>query len=335
MKKEQLPGNGRSESRAENHKGALFVPEIYITGRCNQNCLFCSVSANKPGGRKEPALSEIKNRLDQFKKLSHKIRITGGEAAVRKDFLEIIKYAKSIGFETIAVESNGQKFSNLSFAEKTVQAGADDFFISFHGHNAKLYDSMTCSPGSFTRAKQGIINLGNLGQRVSINIVITARNYKYLPEVVRLLRDKLGQSSVTLSFPIMSGELMRHRNLVPKMTDAVPYIKKALQANSGKTKISVQHLPFCVLGEANKYNIWVKVQKKTVIDNPNFVITIEPKNAHDRKDKGCAGCRYDNICYGIREGYADFYGFGELKPVKGKKIDDFRIFFAERDSLLK
>lgn len=55
----------------------------------------------------------------------------------------------------------------------------------------------------------------------------------------------------------------------------------------------------------------------------------EPKDKHDRKDESCKKCRYDNICFGLRENYAKLFGFGELKPVKSKKIKDLKAYFKQ------
>jgi MoaA/NifB/PqqE/SkfB family radical SAM enzyme len=311
----------------EKIRNLSFIPEICITNKCNQNCLFCSADANSPNCYiKEDKLENIKNTLRDLRRVSDRIKITGGEPTVRKDFLEIIKHAKKLGFKKIIIESNGQNFSVFSFAQKTVEAGANYFFISFHGPNAKLQDSLTQSVSSFLRTKQGIINLKKLNQEVNINVVINAKNYKSLPKMIVLL-NKLKVNSITLSFIIVSGKAEQNKKIIPKMTEVLPYLKKAVSA--AVVRIRITHFPFCLLGELNKYNTWIKIQGKTIIDNPNFIITIEPKDMHDRKSESCKKCRYDKICFGLREGYVALYGFDELKPVAGPKIKDFETYYAQ------
>lgn len=304
-------------------KNLSFIPEIYITNKCNQNCLFCSANVNTPTCYiKEDKLENIKDTLRELRRVSDEIKITGGEATIRKDFLEIIKYAKTLGFNRISIESNGQSFSIFTFAQKTVEAGANFFFISLHGHSAKLQDSLTRSPGSFLKTKKGIINLKKLNQKVGINVVINTKNYRSLQKIIVLL-NKLKVNSVTLSFIIVSGRAEQNKKIIPKMTEVLPYLKKAVSA--AVVRINIAHFPFCLLGKLNKYNTWIKTQSKTIIDNPNFIITIEPKDKHDRKGKSCKKCRYDKICFGLREGYVALYGFDELKPVAGRQIKDFKI----------
>lgn len=304
-----------------------FIPEIYITNRCNQNCFFCSADANSPTCYiKEDKLENIKDTLRELRRISDRIKITGGEPTIRKDFLEIVKYAKTLGFKKIIIESNGQNFSIFPFTQKTVEAGANDFFISLHGHNAKLQDSLTQSPGSFLKTTKGIINLKKLNQKVGINVVINTKNYRSLSKIIVLL-NKLKVDSITLSFIIVSGRAEQNKKIIPKMTEVLPYLKKAVSA--ALVEIRITHFPFCLLGKLNKYNTWIKTQGKTIIDNPNFIITIEPKDKHDRKGEGCKKCRYDKICFGLREGYVALYGLDELKPVAGRKIKDFKTYYVQ------
>lgn len=304
-------------------KNLSFIPEIYITNKCNQDCLFCSANINTPACYiKEDKLQNIKDALRELRRVSDKIRITGGEPTIRKDFLEIIKHAKTLGFNGITIESNGQNFSIFSFAQKTVEAGANNFFISLHGHNAKLQDLLTRSPGSFLKTKRGIINLKKLNQKVDINVVINAKNYRSLRKIIVLL-NKLKVNTVSLSFIIVSGRAEQDKKIIPRMTEVLPYLKKAVSA--AVVKMSIIHFPFCLLGELNKYNTWIRTQGKTVIDNPNFIITIEPKDKHDRKGESCKKCQYDKICFGLKEGYVALYGLDELKPVAGRQIKDFKI----------
>ncbi|KKS26088.1 MAG: hypothetical protein UU87_C0003G0008 [Parcubacteria group bacterium GW2011_GWA2_42_11] len=319
-------------SSVEKTKGMFFIPEIYLTNRCNQNCLFCSVQANSPNNNlKESAWEEIKNDVADIKKFSSQIKFSGGEATIRQDFFDIINLAKTLGFEKITVESNGQSFSDWSFASQAIAAGANDFFISFHGHTAALQDKITGIRGSFSRTKQGLENLIKLGRPPMINVVINRLNYRYLPQIVSLLA-RLGINMVTLSFIMMEGNAASQPALVPEIKKVVSYLRLAIK-QSPSVRIGLQHFPFCLLGDLNRYNFWFKVQHKKIIDNPNFRIIIEPKNERDSKDKKCLACRYEKICPGLRKSYADHYGFKEIHPLPGrqfKNIKDYLEYYFKK-----
>lgn len=79
---------------------------FYITNVCNLHCPHCYMKA---GERLEEELSidEIKKVLNEFKQYGgEKVTFTGGEVSTRKDFIEIVQYAASVGLQ-IKILSNG------------------------------------------------------------------------------------------------------------------------------------------------------------------------------------------------------------------------------------
>lgn len=79
---------------------------FYITNVCNLRCPHCYMRA---GERFEEELctDEIKNVLSEFKQCGgEKVTFTGGEVATRKDFVEIVQYAASVGLQS-KILSNG------------------------------------------------------------------------------------------------------------------------------------------------------------------------------------------------------------------------------------
>ena len=83
-----------------------------ITDVCNFKCGYClpnGYQVDKSDNRKFLHLEEIKRLAKCFSELGvRKIRITGGEPTVRKDFFEIIKVLKfETGIEKVAITTNG------------------------------------------------------------------------------------------------------------------------------------------------------------------------------------------------------------------------------------
>jgi hypothetical protein len=143
------------------------------------------------------------------------------------------------------------------------------------------------------------------------------------------LLESLKVNSISLSFIFAEGDAEKNKKIVPTMKEVVPYLRQAVKKVPGKI-IMIVHLPFCLLGDLVFYNTWVKFQKKVVLDNPNYKITIEPKDASSVKNVHCKKCRYDNICFGVRNSYTDIYGLKEIKPISGKKIKQPEDFFKAK-----
>jgi len=70
--------------------------DVKVGFSCNNNCLFCFI----PKKTIDRNTREIKNTLLQCKIDGvEKIVITGGEPTIRKDIIQILEYAKNLGFK--------------------------------------------------------------------------------------------------------------------------------------------------------------------------------------------------------------------------------------------
>ena len=83
-----------------------------ITDVCNFKCGYClpnGYQVDKSDNRKFLHLDEIKRLAKVFSKLGvSKIRLTGGEPTVRKDFFEIIKILKhEADIKKVVITTNG------------------------------------------------------------------------------------------------------------------------------------------------------------------------------------------------------------------------------------
>ncbi|MBU0579816.1 MAG: radical SAM protein, partial [Candidatus Margulisbacteria bacterium] len=82
--------------------------DIKIGYLCNNHCLFCVQGKNRElYGNKSCA--EIKKAINLARKTCQDLVFTGGEATLRNDFLELVSYAKKLGFRYICVITNGIK----------------------------------------------------------------------------------------------------------------------------------------------------------------------------------------------------------------------------------
>src|SRR3989338_7590934 len=125
------------------------MPSLPLTNRldvnlgyeCNNDCLFCYFK-NRKQTTVNLSTKEAKKRLTFIKKLGvDTIEFTGGEPTIRKDILELVRFAKhSLGFKKISVITNGSSFCDEGFAREAIKNGIDDVLISIHGHNEETND---------------------------------------------------------------------------------------------------------------------------------------------------------------------------------------------------
>ncbi|MFX1320221.1 MAG: radical SAM protein [Promethearchaeota archaeon] len=159
-----------------------------ITHRCNLNCTHCFIHQN--GGMKELSFNEVCDVIDQlYEAKNYVLGFTGGEALLRNDIFDIIKYAYKKKMH-LALATNGTLIT-LEVAEKLKDAGLGYVQVSIDGLE-DIHDKIRGS-GVFKKAIQGIKNSINAGLYVSMDVVITKFNVKQIYDLINLAK-KLGVS---------------------------------------------------------------------------------------------------------------------------------------------
>ncbi|MDD5769982.1 MAG: radical SAM protein [Candidatus Gracilibacteria bacterium] len=293
--------------------------DVKVGFACNNHCNFC-VQGDKRYKFKPRTLQEIKDILkDEFKNGSLGVVFTGGEPTVHPDLIECVKYAKKLGFVSIQIQSNGRNFADLEYVKKLINAGVSEFGPSIHGFNKETHDKQVGSPGSWEQVIKGIINLKNLNQIVIINSVITKINYKEIPELASLL-IKLGVNQFQFAFVHILGSAEKNKQeVVPKKSDAIPYIKKALDIGKKAGIICMtEAIPFCLMQGYEwaiaEYNF---MPETTVVDAEYRTESYADYRWNEGKAKReeCKKCSKYQICEGPWKEYPEIYGWDEFVAI--------------------
>lgn len=122
----------------------FYYLRLSITDNCNFKCNYCLPDgADCNSGDNPLSLSEIETLVSAFAKLgTKKIRITGGEPALRKDLVEVIQTcAQTPGIEKVALTTNGFNLRKKAQAFKT--AGLDSLNISADSLDPRMFEAIT------------------------------------------------------------------------------------------------------------------------------------------------------------------------------------------------
>ncbi|NOZ01547.1 MAG: radical SAM protein [Deltaproteobacteria bacterium] len=162
---------------------------------CNNHCEFCPqrVIRGTGGGWVELETDELKSRLNDARRQGFdQVAFSGGEPSIRKDLVELVGHARSIGFEKVSITTNGRMFAYRDLADRVVRAGLTGVSVSIHGPNAAIHDALTGTPGSFRQALRGLANLRAASVRISrgleistVTLVVPA-NIAHLRQVLEL-----------------------------------------------------------------------------------------------------------------------------------------------------
>lgn len=299
---------------------------VIIPGyRCNNNCQFC-LNVHKRNSIPQKTTLQVKKEMVEAKNSGTTyLELVGGEMSIRPDIIELIKFAKQLGFDTIMMSTNGRMYSYQNFAKKIVEAGVNSLVFSIHGHNAKLHDFLTRVPGSFEQLKKGIENvrkagLGNIGS----NTTIVKQNYKNMAEIGQVIYD-LGIRNSEFIFvdPTYGAAHDNFYKFVPKISEAAPYIHQCLDIGK-KQNIShwaIRYVPLCYF--TDYLNQVSELQEVEIFHTEHLAPDFENRDVEgSRKIVGraktgrCKGCKLYDKCEGIWKEYLTQYGDKELNPIK-------------------
>src|SRR5262245_33385697 len=121
---EKLHNHGSSSIKYG--RGAVLT--IDLTNRCNMMCDPCFMDANQIGFVHELTLDEITEILNNAISIKPRrqlsVQFSGGEPTLSPYFLDAVRYAREIGYNSVQAATNGLKFAkSLEFAEAAAHAG--------------------------------------------------------------------------------------------------------------------------------------------------------------------------------------------------------------------
>lgn len=296
-----------------------------ITGyTCNNNCKFCYDIEKRNAKIPDFSTNDIKQKLIIAKNNGcDYVDFLGGEFTIRKDATDLINFAKELGFKVIAVTTNGRLFSYPKSLKTFVNAGMNHVIFSIHGHNPELHDMQTQVPGSFEQVTKAIENAKDLGIDMGTNTTITKLNIKELPDIAEFLY-KIGSRNAEFPFldPSTGGGNICFDELMPKISEAAPYIRKALEVGK-KNKAPHWHIRYFPMCKLSGYEDFISEAtssfSKEVHFGPEFTnmdVDTSRKVVGKEKSEACSKCKFDSKCEGIWKRYAETYGIKELKTVK-------------------
>lgn len=296
--------------------------DIKVAFGCNNMCDFCAQGAKRYGADRK-SLAEIKAALARAKRTGvTAVVFTGGEPTLHPDLLKAVRAARTMGYESVQVQTNGRRFAYYDYCAELKRAGVTEMGPSLHGSTPAVHEGLTHAEGSFKEVVQGILNCKKLGMYVLTNSVITSKNYKDLPELAKLL-VYLKADQYQFAFVHLVGSAWENRKwLTPRKTDMLPYLKKALDAGiKSGVPCYTEAVPFCLMKGYEQCVAERVIPEGPVADADVYIESYGDYRRNEGKAKRaeCRRCRWFAACEGPWREYPELYGWDEFKPVKGKK----------------
>jgi uncharacterized radical SAM superfamily Fe-S cluster-containing enzyme len=117
-------------------RGAVLT--VDLTNRCNMMCDPCFMDANQVGFVHELSMEDVKEILDNAISIKPRrqmsVQYSGGEPTLSPYFLESIRYARKVGYNSVQAATNGIEFAkSKEFCREAAEAGLRFVYLQFDG----------------------------------------------------------------------------------------------------------------------------------------------------------------------------------------------------------
>ena len=153
---------------------AYYYLRLSITDQCNFRCNYCLPNGYQPEANKPSflTLSEIVRVAEAFAAMgTEKIRLTGGEPTLRKDFITIAENVANVsGIRQLALTTNGYRMAKDVDAWQ--RAGITSINVSVDSVDPKMFHQIT-GINKFDEVMRGIERAFEIGyKKVKVNSVL-------------------------------------------------------------------------------------------------------------------------------------------------------------------
>src|SRR6184192_1966627 len=133
-----------NDSKLHNHGSSTIqhgrgsVLTVDLTNRCNMMCDPCFMDANQVGFVHELTWDDIKMVLDNAITIKPRrqmsVQFSGGEPTISPYFLDAVRYARKVGYNSVQAATNGIEFAkDPEFAKASAEAGLRYAYLQFDG----------------------------------------------------------------------------------------------------------------------------------------------------------------------------------------------------------
>ncbi|MEH0687834.1 GTP 3',8-cyclase MoaA [Vibrio cholerae] len=172
----------------------FYYLRLSVTDVCNFKCTYCLPDGYQPAGRRSSSflsIEEIQRVVNAFAECgTNKVRITGGEPSLRKDFTDIIHTVSTTpGIKKVATTTNGYRMEKQ--VEQWKQAGLTHINVSVDSLDSRMFHQIT-GENKFTQVMAGIDKAFEVGySQVKVNVVLMKDlNAQELPAFLAWIKDR-------------------------------------------------------------------------------------------------------------------------------------------------
>ncbi len=245
--------HNHGSSSIKHGRGSVLT--VDLTNRCNMMCDPCFMDANQVGFVHELEWAEIKEILDNALRIKPRrqmsVQFSGGEPTISPHFFRAIKYARSVGYNSVQCATNGIEFAkSKEFGQKAAQAGLRFLYYQFdgvgndansHRHIGNLFDVKL----------RGIENAHEAGcEIVLVTTLVNEVNNDQVGPIVRFAIDNPKKVAFLafqpVSFTGRDEAITDERRLRQRYT--LSHLARDVKSQTGMTEPTRDWFPLSLMG---------------------------------------------------------------------------------------
>jgi uncharacterized radical SAM superfamily Fe-S cluster-containing enzyme len=234
-------------------RGAVLT--VDLTNRCNMMCDPCFMDANQVGFVHELSMDDIQEILDNAISIKPRrqmsVQFSGGEPSISPHFLESIRYARKVGYNSVQAATNGIEFAkSKEFCRQAAEAGLRYVYLQFDGigNDANSHRQVG---NLFDVKMRAINNLHEAGvEIVLVTTLVNGINNDQVGSIVRFALDNPKKiaflSFQPVSFTGRDEEITEQRRLQQRYT--LSHLAHDVKNQVGITEPTRDWFPLSLMG---------------------------------------------------------------------------------------
>ena len=192
---------------------APYRMDLALTYRCQNDCPHCYVG--RPKDFPEMTTEQWKRVIDRCWDLGiPHITFTGGEATLRPDLAELIRYAETVGLVT-GLQTNGRRLRDPGYLRELLDAGLDHIQITLESYDPAVHDRMVGIQGAWLETVEGIRSTVAADVYMMTNTTMTTENVGGIEQTIAFAAG-LGVPTFGCNSLIYSGSAVAVGSGIPE-----------------------------------------------------------------------------------------------------------------------
>lgn len=305
---------------------------LALTVGCELSCVYCNCrhfgESGSPTMAPDVARRVIRSfRRDGFEELS----FFGGEPTLHPQLADSIAWAKELGYEQIALTSNGLRLENPGLARGLISAGLGRCLVTLSSQDAAIEDALCGESGTHRRKLRGLESIlaaardSSCPPSIGVNLLLAKPTLPRLSATLRWLYG-IGVREFGLDFVWPMARIVRNQSFVPRYREAANILLDVLYWAEVNPSIQLRctGFPPCMLRWAKDEDRpdVKRLRDRYLVESVVRSIIVWPTEARidwmawcralKTQGPACRACPWSASCSGVWKSYARLYGLSEL-----------------------